>query len=98
MLAPSHTSTKIAPVEICSLLPLPRRMAALGLDTDTVARFDPDTFGSLRSVCATCEHHERCQWDLRQDCANPVWQEYCPNRATLRALGRLPWLAGVVSY
>jgi hypothetical protein len=96
MLAPSDTITKITPVEICALLP--RRMAALGLDADTVARFDPDTFGSLRTSCATCKHHERCRWDLTQDYANPVWQEYCPNRATLRALRRLPWLAGVVSY
>jgi hypothetical protein len=96
MLTPSDTITKITPVEICALLP--RRMAALGLDADTVARFDPDTFGSLRTSCATCKDHERCRCDLTQDYANPVWQEYCPNRATLRALRRLPWLAGVVSY
>jgi hypothetical protein len=94
-MAPSHTIT-ITPIEISALLR--RRMAALGLDSDTVARFDPDTFGSLRRVCATCKHHARCQWDLTRDYANPVWQEYCPICATLRELGRLPWLAGVVSY
>jgi hypothetical protein len=96
MLAPSETITKISAIEISTLLP--RRMAALGLDADTIARFDPDTFGSLRSVCARCKYHERCRWDLTRDYANPAWQEYCPNCATLRELGRLPWLAGVVYY
>jgi hypothetical protein len=94
MLAPSDTISKITPVEICALLP--RRMAALGLDADTVARFDPDIFGNLRRLCATCEYHERCRGDLRQDYANPAWQAYCPNSATLRALGVLPWLGGLV--
>jgi hypothetical protein len=96
MLAPSETITKTTPVEICALLP--RRMAALGLDAETVGRFDPDTFGSLRRLCAMCKHHARCELDLTQDYANPVWQEYCPNCATFRALGRRPWLAGAVYY
>jgi hypothetical protein len=61
MLAPSDTITKITSLEISALLP--RRMAALGLEADTVARFDPDTFGSLRRVCATCKYQERCRWD-----------------------------------
>jgi hypothetical protein len=95
MLAPSDAITKITPIESALLS---RRMVALGLDADTVARFDPDTFGSLRRLCATCKYRERCQWDLTQDHTNPAWQEYCPNCATLRALQTLPWLAGLVVY
>jgi hypothetical protein len=36
---------------------------------------------------------ELCPWDLRQDPANRIG-----NRATLGALGLLPWSAGIVAY
>ena len=84
------------PVEQADLLP--RRMAELGLDANTVARFDPITFRDLQRLCATCEYHERCQWNLRQAYANPTWQKYCPNWATLHSLRVLRWSAGLISY
>jgi Family of unknown function (DUF6455) len=93
MLAPSEPHM---PIEHADLLP--RRMAALGLDADTVARFDPATFRDLQRFCATCEYPELCRWDLRQNPANPMGQKYCPNWATLDGLGLLPWVAGIVAY
>jgi hypothetical protein len=88
MLAPSTEYPKL----------LARRMAALSLDADIAARFDPDTFRGLRTVCSTCESTERCEVDLARDEADPIWQKYCPNCAKLRQIGRLPWLAGLVVY
>ena len=31
--------------------------------------------------------------DLARDPADPAWQDYCPNAATLTALNALPWRA-----
>ena len=67
---------------------LPRRMAALELDPNTVARVQSVAFGDLLRYCATCESYELCEWDLRQDPGDPAWQEYCPNAARLGALAR----------
>jgi hypothetical protein len=50
---------------------LPRRMAALGLDADTSARIEFVTFRDLQRLCAACECQELCEWDLRQDPADP---------------------------
>jgi hypothetical protein len=69
---------------------LPRRMAALGLDADTSARIEAVTFRDLQRLCAACECQELCEWDLRQDPADPAWQDYCANSATLGALASLP--------
>jgi hypothetical protein len=48
---------------------LVRRMAAFALDADMVARVEL-TFRNLQRLCAMCEWHELCQWDLRQDPIN----------------------------
>jgi hypothetical protein len=71
---------------------LPRRMGALGLDANAVARFEPVTFGNLQRVCATCEWHELCQWDLRHDPIDAWSRKYCPNSAALSVLATIPWL------
>jgi hypothetical protein len=71
---------------------LPRRMAALHLNRDKLARVEPSTVRELFERCTTCESPERCEWDLRQDPANPVWQAYCPNAATLMTLANQPAL------
>jgi hypothetical protein len=76
---------------------LPRRIAALGVDADTVAWVEPVTFRDFRRLCAACECQELCEWDLRHDPADPAWQDYCPNSPTLGALAslrnewRAPW-------
>jgi uncharacterized protein DUF6455 len=69
---------------------LPRRMAALELDRDKLACGKPLTLRELVERCTTCESPEQCAWDLGEDPANPAWQAYCPNTATLMALARLP--------
>lgn len=69
---------------------LPRRMAALDLDQDKLARVEPLTVRELVERCTTCESPERCEWDLREDPANPAWQAYCPNAAKLIGLASTP--------
>ncbi len=70
-----------------------RRMTALDLDRNEVSRTQPRTFQDLQRVCTMCDHHRRCRRDLARDSANPAWQDYCPNAATLMALNALPWRA-----
>ncbi len=65
---------------------LPRRMAALDLDPNAVARIEPAAVRELMRFCAACESDEQCEWDLRQDPDDPAWQDYCPNAARLSAL------------
>ncbi len=72
---------------------LPRRMAALDLDRNEVARTEPRTLQDLQRVCTLCESRRRCARDLARDSADPAWQDYCPNAATLMALNALPWAA-----
>ena len=70
-----------------------RRMAALDLDRNEVSRTEPRTFQDLQRVCALCNSHRRCKRGLARDAADPAWQDYCPNAATLMALNALPWRA-----
>lgn len=77
---------------------LPRRMAALGLDPDDVARLEPRVFRQLCWHCLLCESQGRCAWRLADDFAAPEWpdrpddwRDYCPNAAALTTLSELPW-------
>ena len=72
---------------------LPRRMAALDLDTNEVARVEPRAYQDLQRVCSMCECHRRCARDFARDSAIPAWRDYCPNAGTLMALNKLPWAA-----
>jgi hypothetical protein len=69
---------------------LPKRMAAIGLDPSTFSRAEPLAFFDLERRCAACDSYGQCEWDLRQDPTDPVWQEYCPNCATLIGLAHKP--------
>ncbi len=60
------------------------------LDADKLAGIKPSTVRELVERCTACRSPEQCEWDLRQDAANPAWQAYCPNAATLMAFARLP--------
>jgi 4-carboxymuconolactone decarboxylase len=72
---------------------LPRRMAALGLDANTVARVEPITFRDLQTLCATCGWYQLCQWDLgRDDPIEAASRKYCPNSAMFAALVKNPRL------
>jgi hypothetical protein len=68
-----------------------RRMAALDLDRNEVSRTEPRTFQDLQRVCSMCNSKRRCRRDLAHDGADPVWEDYCPNAATLMALNAMPW-------
>jgi hypothetical protein len=67
-----------------------RRMAALQVDRDELASDDPLLFRELQGLCTLCRSKERCVLDLAQESdqsGHPGWREYCPNAATLNALG-----------
>lgn len=70
-----------------------RRMAALDLDRNEIARTERGTFQDLQRVCTMCESKRRCARELARDSADPAWKDYCPNAATLIALNALPWAA-----
>jgi len=70
-----------------------RRMVALDLDRNEVSRTEPQVFQDLQRVCTLCESRRRCVRDLARDSADPAWQDYCPNAATLKALNALPWMS-----
>lgn len=65
---------------------LPRRLAALGLDAEELARREPQVLRDLQRVCSLCESTGRCRRELNRDPDNPAWETYCPNVTTLRAL------------
>jgi len=70
-----------------------RRMAALDLDRKEVSSIAPRTFRDLQRACVLCEHRRQCVRDLGRDTDDPVWEEYCPNVTTLKALDAMPWRA-----
>jgi hypothetical protein len=78
-----------------------RRLAALEIDRDELASNDPLLFRELQAVCILCRSKERCMLDLapeRDELANPAGREYCPNAATLNALGAVQNCARAAQY
>jgi hypothetical protein len=69
---------------------LPRRMAALDLDRDRVARAEAPVVRELVERCTACDSPEQCEQALRQDPADRAWQTYCPNASALMTLTMLP--------
>jgi hypothetical protein len=83
------------PDEACLL---PRRLVALDLDPDEIARLEPAMFRELHWHCTLCDSKGECAVDLAGDAAGwaeqiDAWHGYCPNAATLRLLGEIPWYA-----
>jgi hypothetical protein len=70
-----------------------RRMAALDLDPKEVSEIEPLLFRDLERVCTLCGSRRRCSRDLAHNSADPAWESYCPNVATLKILDALPWAA-----
>jgi hypothetical protein len=76
---------------------LPRRMEALGIDPDEVARIEPALFTDMHARCTFCECPGPCAWDLAGDMDEAWrdgpdgWQAYCPNAEPLLALCEIPW-------
>jgi len=72
---------------------LRRRMTALDLDENEIAKAEPQTLHDLQRVCTLCQYRRRCARDLAHDAADPAWKDYCPNATTLAALNAEPWAA-----
>lgn len=70
---------------------LPRRVAALGLNSDEVMRAEPRTVQDLQRVCSLCECQKQCARDLAHNSTDSAWEKYCPNVETLKALNTMPW-------
>ena len=62
------------------------RMAALHLDSETLAQTNPSTMRAVQRLCSSCTSKKRCQRNLIHDRDIPVWRKYCPNVGTLDAL------------
>jgi CRP-like cAMP-binding protein len=63
-----------------------RRMAAIDLDFEAIARARPQTFRELQQVCTACNCRGRCSADLAGASGGTGWKAYCPNAAVLNAL------------
>jgi hypothetical protein len=70
---------------------LTRRMATLGIDSETFARVEPALFGNLQTLCRECERPDLCRHDLRHDPAGTTWEDYCSNAVVLHAIKELRW-------
>jgi hypothetical protein len=71
---------------------LAHRMERLGIGARDLARADPLLFRELQATCLLCEKPEACAHALRDNTADPAWQEwrdYCPNSTRLSVLATL---------
>jgi uncharacterized protein YjiS (DUF1127 family) len=66
---------------------LPRRLAALGLGAEQIAHSNPQVLRDLQRVCGQCASQSHCAHDLDTNDRDRAWRSYCPNVATLDALG-----------
>jgi hypothetical protein len=69
-----------------------RRMTLLQIDRDELARDEPLLLRELQGLCTLCGSKAECVQDLDRECKTGephAWREYCPNAATLNALGAL---------
>ena len=71
-----------------------RRMSALDLDPEALARRMPEINRDLQRVCSSCESYGRCLRDLDRDPEGAVWADYCPNAPTLQELQIMKVAAG----
>ncbi len=69
-----------------------RRMTLLRIDRDELNREEPLLLRELQGICTLCGSKAECVRDLarEREAGEPQdWQDYCPNVATLKALGAL---------
>ena len=65
---------------------LPRMLAALDINAAEVARSEPAAFRDLQRVCSLCDSKRRCEIELAEGDVASVYEAYCPNALTLKAL------------
>lgn len=71
---------------------LERRMQALSLSYDDLARIESRTVRQLQQRCVKCGRSEQCALDLADEFADPesqYWRDYCPNAAALTMLNAM---------
>lgn len=71
---------------------LMRRMRGLDLDPNDLRREEPALLREFQARCSACVDQERCASALRNDLADPAWQEwrdYCPNSTALAMLSTI---------
>ena len=69
-----------------------QRMTLLQIDRDALARDEPLLLRELQGFCTLCASKTDCLRDLERESTTgepQEWREYCPNFATLNALGAL---------
>ena len=69
-----------------------RRMIVLQIDRRELAREEPLLLRELQGLCTLCGSKPECVQDLRREYETgepQTWEEYCPNAATLNAIGTL---------
>jgi hypothetical protein len=71
---------------------LMRRMQALGVDSDAVARAEGALMRDLVTGCGSCGRRDRCRDDLIRGPVACEWRSYCPNAILLGALTEAWWL------
>jgi len=69
-----------------------QRMAALDLNRNEVSRPSLERSRTF-SAFARCARAVAGVRELARNAADPAWEDYCPNAATLMALNAMPWRA-----
>jgi hypothetical protein len=67
---------------------LERRIVALDIDPNVLARDAGGEFRDMQRLCTMCESKGRCARDLAADPDDEVWRKYCPNQEALIDLSR----------
>jgi hypothetical protein len=70
---------------------LPRLLRAVELDPDTLKQRHPGVMRDMQAVCSTCAVASRCRRDLGRLVSRATFETYCPNAATVAALGARTW-------
>ena len=66
---------------------LPKMLAALGVDQDSLARSEPLVLRDMERVCSLCNHKRQCDRDLAAGTSAAHYEEYCGNADTIGGLG-----------
>ena len=69
-----------------------RRMILLQIDRRELARDESLLLRELQGLCTLCGSKPECVRDLSEEYLSgdpQAWHEYCPNAATLNAIGAL---------
>jgi hypothetical protein len=66
---------------------MPRMLQSLGIDMEDLVRTEPLMVRDMQRVCALCKDKAHCHSELAAGTAAEHFHDYCPNAATIDALG-----------